>query len=178
MSTGHRPTFHPAVGKQVFGGGSGYHIVSVKDQLGQKNLKFRKLGQSSQNEIRSRDYKAELQIIEEEHLSVKKKELARITSSKPENISELPRLLTDAPMQSTDELRKKYDDSDAENGESDNELESRWEIFCTRTSSILYTNLSFLQLSNSAMTITKAMKMTKWSCKWNWRELKPSVLPP
>jgi Cwf15/Cwc15 cell cycle control protein len=120
MSTGHRPTFHPAVGKQVFGGGSGYHIVSVKDQLGQKNLKFRKFGQ-----IRSRDYKAELEIIEEEHLILKKKELARITSTKPEKAPELPRLLTDAPVQSADELRKKYDDSDAENGESDNELESR-----------------------------------------------------
>ena len=128
MSTGHRPTFHPAVGKQVFGGGSGYHIVSVKDQLGQKNLKFRKFGQSSQNEIRSRDYKAELEIIEEEHLILKKKELARITSTKPEKAPELPRLLTDAPVQSADELRKKYDDSDAENGESDNELESRYQI--------------------------------------------------
>lgn len=125
MSTGHRPTFHPAVGKQVFGGGSGYHIVSVKDQLGQKNLKFRKFGQSSQNEIRSRDYKAELEIIEEEHLILKKKELARITSSRPEKIPELPLLLNDAPMQSTDELRKKYDDSDAENGDSDKELVSR-----------------------------------------------------
>lgn len=125
MSTGHRPTFHPAVGKQIFGGGSGYHIVSVKDQLGQKNLKFRKFGQSSQSEIRSRDYKAELEIIEQEHLSEKQKEIARITSSKPEKSTEAPRLLTDAPSLSVDELRKKYDDADADNGDSDNDLEPR-----------------------------------------------------
>jgi protein CWC15 len=125
MSTGHRPTFHPAVGKQIFGGGSGYHIVSVKDQLGQKNLKFRKFGQSSQSEIRSRDYKAELEIIEQEHLSEKQKEIARITSSKPDKSTEAPRLLTDAPSLSVDELRKKYDDADADNGDSDNDLEPR-----------------------------------------------------
>jgi protein CWC15 len=125
MSTGHRPTFHPAVGKQIFGGGSGYHIVSVKDQLGQKNLKFRKFGQSSQSEIRSRDYKAELEIIEQEHLSEKQKEIARVSSSKPEKSSEAPRLLTDAPSLSVDELRKKYDDADADNGNSDNDLEPR-----------------------------------------------------
>lgn len=125
MSTGHRPTFHPAVGKQIFGGGSGYHIVSVKDQLGQKNLKFRKFGQSSQSEIGSRDYKAELEIIEQEHLSEKQKEIARISSSKPEKPSEAPRLLTDAPSLSVDELRKKYDDADADNGDSENDLEPR-----------------------------------------------------
>jgi protein CWC15 len=125
MSTGHRPTFHPAVGKQIFGGGSGYHIVSVKDQLGQKNLKFRKFGQSSQSEIRSRDYKAELEIIEQEHLSEKQKEIARVSSSKPEKSLEAPRLLTDAPSLSVDELRKKYDDTDADNGDSDNDLEPR-----------------------------------------------------
>jgi protein CWC15 len=125
MSTGHRPTFHPAVGKQIFGGGSGYHIVSVKDQLGQKNLKFRKFGQSSQSEIRSRDYKAELEIIEREHLSEKQKEIAGISSSKPEKSSEAPRLLTDAPSLSVNELRKKYDDADADNGNSDNDLEPR-----------------------------------------------------
>ena len=80
MSTGHRPTFHPAIGKQVFGGHVGNHIVSVKDQLGQKNLKFRKFGQSSKSEIKARDLKAEIEIIEEKYTLEKKKDLARISS--------------------------------------------------------------------------------------------------
>lgn len=127
MSTGHRPTFHPAIGKQVFGGHVGNHIVSVKDQLGQKSLKFRNFGQSSQSEMRARDYKAEIEIIEKDHIAEKNKEIARITSysSKVEKASDGPRLLTDAPALSVDELRRKYDDADADNGDSDNDLESR-----------------------------------------------------
>ena len=133
MSTGHRPTFHPAIGKQVFGGHVGNHIVSVKDQLGQKSLKFRNFGQSSQSEMRARDYKSEIDIIEKNHVAEKNKEIARITSyssnsSKSEK-ADGPRLLTDAPALSTDELRKKYDDADADNGDSDNDLESRFIIF-------------------------------------------------
>ena len=127
MSTGHRPTFHPAIGKQIFGGHVGNHIVSVKDQLGQKNLKFRKFGQSSQSEIRSRDYKAEIEIIEQEHLSQKNKDQALIAgySSKLGKVGDATRLLADAPTLTSEDLKKKYDDADADNGDSDNDLESR-----------------------------------------------------
>jgi cytochrome c1 len=127
MSTGHRPTFHPAVGKQVFGGITN-HIVSIKDQLGQKTLKFRQFGQASQSEIYARDYKSELEEKEQEHLTEKNKDVARIasyTTAKLEKNKDAPRMLTDIPAVSADELRKKYDDADADNGDSDKDLESR-----------------------------------------------------
>ena len=129
MSTGHRPTFHPAIGKQVFGIGSGYHIVSVKDQLGQKNLKFRKFGQSSQSEINARDYKAELEIIERDHLSEEQKKIARITSSKPQKVTDGLLLLADVPALSVDDLHRKYDDADVDHGDSADDLESRYKRY-------------------------------------------------
>lgn len=125
---GHRPTFYPAIGKNVFGS-STQHIISIKDQLGHKVLKFRQFGQSTQQEIYSRDYKAELEEKEEEHLKEKNKDVLRIgsyTTSKPEkNTGESQKLITNVSSVSHEELKKKYDDADVNNGDSDKDLDSR-----------------------------------------------------
>jgi hypothetical protein len=121
----HRPTFHTAVGKRTFNHTEN-HIVSIKDQLGQKVLKFRQFGQGSKEEISARDYKTELEVKEQEHLHEQNKNLLLIESSTTKNKSATDtRLLTDIQPISAEELRKKYDDADADNEDSDRDLDSR-----------------------------------------------------
>ena len=124
MSTGHRPTFYPAVGKT---GGSGSQQVSVKDQKSHAVLKFRQFGQGSESEILSKDLKQDLISKEKSLLVDGNKSLGtnHDTTSGFEKAS-TPRLLTNAPAVDFDEIKKKYDDADADfDYNSDKDLESR-----------------------------------------------------
>ena len=70
MTTAHRPTYHPAVGRANQGG---YHRaepsrnVSVYSMAAHTNLKYREFGQGSAEEVNHRDLKAELEIRERVH---------------------------------------------------------------------------------------------------------------
>jgi hypothetical protein len=123
----HRPTFHTAVGKRTFNHVEN-HIVSIKDQLGQKVLKFRQFGQGTKEELEgnsARDYKTELEVKEQEHLLEKNKNLLLNASFSTKSKSAPDtKLLADVQPLNAEELRKKYDDADAE-GDSDRDLDSR-----------------------------------------------------
>ena len=125
MSTGHRPTFYPAKGKSEVSGGFKSRLISVKDQRGHTKLKFRQFGQASQSEMVARDFRAEIDAKEEQSLAEKNKGLLAITNAPSDKNAEPIRLLTDAPVVNIDEIKSKYDDADAVEGNSDDDLESR-----------------------------------------------------
>jgi hypothetical protein len=127
MSTGHKPTFYAAVGKQASGGLATWQ-VSVKDQLGQKKLKFRQFGQATQNEMAVRDLRGEIDEKEKQSLTEGKRGFAAITNHS--KAIEAPKLLLmDAPAINVDEIKSKYDDADAVEADSDSDLESRLDNF-------------------------------------------------
>lgn len=70
MTTAHKPTFHPAVGT-ANQGGYRYFVprqqFSSRDLPGQLDMKKRKPGQNTTEEIAKRDLLAELQSGEAEH---------------------------------------------------------------------------------------------------------------
>ncbi|KIM21370.1 hypothetical protein M408DRAFT_333503 [Serendipita vermifera MAFF 305830] len=70
MSTAHRPTWTPAVGKEVKGGSRQF---STRDVASHTKLKFRQPGQGGSNEIEKRDLKAQLLKAEEEARAKKRK---------------------------------------------------------------------------------------------------------
>ena len=102
--------------------------MSVKDQKGPTALKFRQVGQSSQAELRQKDYRGDLDAKEHHEMVEKEKgntvlsltasssasASASATSKVPHAAKEDgPRLLTNAAV-NAEALRKKYDDADAE----------------------------------------------------------------
>jgi protein CWC15 len=124
MSTGHRPTFYPAIGKTT---GSGSQQVSVKDQKSHTVLKVRQFGQGSEAEIVSKSLREELES-KERNLLAGGDNAGGATRAVTEVIekSSAPRLLTNAPAVDLDEIKKKYDDADADfSDNSDKDLESR-----------------------------------------------------
>jgi protein CWC15 len=130
MSTAHRPTWVPAQGGKSTLGGVHTWGLSAKDQLGQTKLKFRQVGQSSQQELRYKDYKNDLDDKEltqvQEILKAEPGYLltAELTIKEEKNV-DIPRLLMNKPDISNENL-KKYDDSDADldTNDSDKDLES------------------------------------------------------
>ena len=136
MSTGHRPTYFPAVGQAPKAGAMTSAQMSVKDQLSQKTMKYRQVGQSSQSEQIAKDYRSELEANERTQLAEKEKSntvtsyltSGSSTTQSIEKTKETPRLLTNAPTIDANMLRKKYDDADASGGESDKDLESRYTL--------------------------------------------------
>ena len=135
MSTGHRPTYFPAIGQAPTAGAMTSAQMSVKDQLSQKTMKYRQVGQSSQSEQLAKDYRSELEANEQTQLAEKEKTStvtsyltsgSSSTTQTTEKTKDAPRLLTNAPVIDANMLRKKYDDADASGGESDKDLESRY----------------------------------------------------
>lgn len=111
MTTAHRPTWNPAVGKRNEGGwdsgGAVSHQFSVRDMPQQMTLKTRKFGQGSQSELLSNsaeDLKAKLEEKEKDHFS---KKGSRPTAAALVDKQQLQ--LTDTVIQ---QIEDKYDDSD------------------------------------------------------------------
>ncbi|GLB37932.1 putative cwf15/Cwc15 cell cycle control protein [Lyophyllum shimeji] len=70
MSTAHRPTWDPAQARDVKGGSRQY---SVRDMAAHTKLKFRQVGQTSTDEVKKRDLRAELLAAEQEAKNKKRK---------------------------------------------------------------------------------------------------------
>ncbi|KAK7436530.1 complexed with cef1p [Stygiomarasmius scandens] len=70
MSTAHRPTWDPAQARDVKGGSRQF---SVRDMAAHTKLKFRQVGQTSAEEIKKRDLRAELLAAEQEARNKKRK---------------------------------------------------------------------------------------------------------
>ncbi|KAF5365984.1 hypothetical protein D9758_006679 [Tetrapyrgos nigripes] len=70
MSTAHRPTWDPAQAKDVKGGSRQF---SVRDMAAHTKLKFRQVGQTSTDEVKKRDLRAELLAAEQEARNKKRK---------------------------------------------------------------------------------------------------------
>lgn len=70
MSTAHRPTWDPAQAKDVKGGSRQF---SVRDMAAHTKLKFRQPGQTSVDEVKKRDLRAELLAAEAEAKEKKRK---------------------------------------------------------------------------------------------------------
>ncbi|KDQ28366.1 hypothetical protein PLEOSDRAFT_1077236 [Pleurotus ostreatus PC15] len=70
MSTAHRPTWDPAQAKDVKGGSRQF---SVRDMASHTKLKFRQAGQTSVDEVKKRDLRAELLAAEQEARNKKRK---------------------------------------------------------------------------------------------------------
>ncbi|KAF8190819.1 Pre-mRNA-splicing factor Cwf15/Cwc15 [Pholiota molesta] len=117
MSTAHRPTWDPAQAKDVKGGSRQF---SVRDMAAHTKLKFRQVGQTSKDEVKRLDLRAELLIAEQEARNKKRKAEGK------------PPLLEDTPAAAGDEESNKRrkllqqaleldreDDSDEEETEKD-----------------------------------------------------------
>lgn len=75
MTTAHKPTLYPAIGGEHQGSSRSYvpsQAYSSRDQPGHTRLKFRKIGQGSEEELKGRDLKAELEERERRHFQAKK----------------------------------------------------------------------------------------------------------
>ncbi|KAK7049221.1 complexed with cef1p [Paramarasmius palmivorus] len=70
MSTAHRPTWDPAQARDVKGGSRQF---SVRDMAAHTKLKFRQVGQTSVDEVKKRDLRAELLAAEQEARNKKRK---------------------------------------------------------------------------------------------------------
>ncbi|PBK71296.1 Cwf15/Cwc15 cell cycle control protein [Armillaria solidipes] len=92
MSTAHRPTWDPAQAKDVKGGSRQF---SVRDMASHTKLKFRQVGQTSTDEVRKRDLRAELLAAEQEARNKKRKAEGK------------PPLIEDAPAPADDEANKR-----------------------------------------------------------------------
>ncbi len=118
MTTANRPTYHSAVGKSF--NGSLSHLVSGKDQTAHTKLKFRQFGQNSVAEILGKDFKNQLDKNEAEVLANKNKDLVHLLE---EEKKVDVKLLMDKPEVDPDKINK-YDDADADLGDSDKDLEN------------------------------------------------------
>lgn len=85
------------------------------------SMKFRQIGQGSLKDLSERDLRRELDRKEEEYLASKQKNILLIAEE--EKKVEVPRLLTNAPA-NTSEVLSKYDDADAAVEDSDADLDS------------------------------------------------------
>lgn len=133
MSTAGRPTYNARVGSQVYSG-IRTGMVSARNQNAHTKLKYRQVGQATQEELTSRDFKSELEIKEKKHISVGKtdsllslrdKSTSIIENSVNKSSSSTPLLLIyDIPEISSAQefVTKKYDDADAGDANSDADL--------------------------------------------------------
>lgn len=85
------------------------------------SMKFRQAGQGSVKDVSERDLRRELDRKEEEYLASKQKNILLIAEE--EKKVELPRLLMNAPANTSDILSK-YDDADAAVEDSNDDLDS------------------------------------------------------
>ncbi|KAF9012598.1 Pre-mRNA-splicing factor Cwf15/Cwc15 [Cyathus striatus] len=112
MSTAHRPTWDPAQARDVKGGSRQF---SVRDMAAHTKLKFRQVGQTSADEVKRRDLRAELLAAETE--AKNKKQVADDETNKRR------KLLQEAiEMDKDDSDKEEKEEGDAEE-ESESESE-------------------------------------------------------
>lgn len=116
MTTAARPTYHAAIGGKQNYGGFKSRAVCAKDQAAHTKLKFRQLGQSTEVEVKNADLRYDLDRKEQEYLSQKNKAIAMILQE--EKKVDVPLLIKNKP-EVDEEILKKYDDSDVEDGSDD-----------------------------------------------------------
>ena len=113
----HKPTFFPAVAKSsTVAGGYKSTQQSVKDQAAHTSLKFRQVGQHSQEEMRQENLKNELLRREAALLDEKRQAIAMVEREE-KSVKNMPLLLTSAP-DAIDTSMKKFDDTDADFGDN------------------------------------------------------------
>lgn len=108
MTTAARPTYYAAIGKQDYGGFKS-RAVCAKDQAAHTRLKFRQLGQSTQDEVKSNDLRYDLDRKEQEYVAQKNKAITMILQE--EKKIDVQLLLKNKP-EIDEEVLKKYDDDD------------------------------------------------------------------
>ncbi|KAG6829821.1 hypothetical protein H0H92_003364 [Tricholoma furcatifolium] len=124
MSTAHRPTWDPAQARDVKGGSRQF---SARDMAAHTKLKFRQIGQTSTDEVKKRDLRAELLLAEQE---------ARNKKRKAEGKPPLP--IEGTPAEADDETNKRRklleeamamdkDDDDEEEEEEEEEKKGQKE---------------------------------------------------
>jgi protein CWC15 len=116
MTTAARPTYHAAIGGKLNYGGFKSRAVCAKDQAAHTKLKFRQLGQATAEEVRNADLRYDLDRKEQEYLSQKNKAIAMILQE--EKKVDVPLLIKNKPEMNEDIL-KKFDDADVDEGSSD-----------------------------------------------------------
>lgn len=120
MTTAHRPTWKPAVGG-VKNHGFLSQQTSAKDQIGMTTLKFRQIGQSSEEEMNKRNILEELEQREYEQLSEKNKAILQIENEE-KKVDSIALLKNHAEVINTE--TSKYDDADADYDDRDNDFDS------------------------------------------------------
>lgn len=118
MTTAARPTFEPARGGQGRGEKDLSAIskqYSSRDLPGHTKLKFREHGQGTSEELRSRDFRRELE--EREHEKDKEKSTRRFTESREGKRQKLDQL----PAASLDADDPLDDDDDSDDNDSDDD---------------------------------------------------------
>jgi protein CWC15 len=123
MTTAARPTYYAAIGNQFAYGGFKSRMVCAKDQMAHTKLKYRQLGQNTEEEVRSKTLREDLDQKEEEYERQKNKTLNMILDE--EKKVDVQLLLKYQPEIVPENL-KKYDDADADNGEDDGFDSFRW----------------------------------------------------
>lgn len=129
MTTAARPTYHAAIGNTLNYGGFKSRAVCAKDQAAHTKLKFRQFGQATQEELRNVDLKYDLDRKEEEHIVQKNKAIVMILNE--EKKVDIPLLLKNKP-EVNEEVLKKYDDSDVDQGSDDGFDSSRYLILLSK----------------------------------------------
>jgi protein CWC15 len=123
MTTAARPTYHAAIGGKLNYGGFKSRAVCAKDQAAHTKLKFRQLGQSTEEEVKNLDLRHDLDRKEQEHLPQKNKAIAMILQE--ERKVDVPLLIKNKP-EADEAILKKFDDSDVDNGSDDGFDSSRY----------------------------------------------------
>lgn len=103
MSTAHRPTWNPAVGKEVKGGSRQF---STRDVASHTKLKFRQPGQGGSNEIEKRDLKAQLEKAEAEARARKRKAAGHVDDTAMDE-DDQPKLLADVEDRNPEEVKRR-----------------------------------------------------------------------
>ncbi len=111
MTTAARPTYYAAIGNQFAYGGFKSRMVCAKDQMAHTKLTYRQLGQNTEDEVRSKALREDLDQQEEEYERQKNKTLNMILDE--EKKVDVKLLLKYQPEIVPENL-KKYDDADAE----------------------------------------------------------------
>ncbi|KAF4598831.1 hypothetical protein EYR38_007239 [Pleurotus pulmonarius] len=129
MSTAHRPTWDPAQAKDVKGGSRQF---SVRDMASHTKLKFRQAGQTSVDEVKKRDLRAELLAAEQEARNKKRKaegkpplpvENGSSTAEVDEEANKRRKLLQDALEMDKDDDDEGEDDDDKGSKAKDDEAD-------------------------------------------------------
>jgi len=127
MSTAHRPTWDPAQARDVKGGSRQF---SVRDMAAHTKLKFRQVGQTSADEVKKRDLRAELLAAEQEAKNKKRKAEGKpplpIEGGEDEEANKRRKLLQDAldlDKDDDDQEEKEGNEKADDEGDSDDDSE-------------------------------------------------------